>query len=182
VEWNLSTELIGRIRASIAPVRTDASLSKVLAEDFPRDCSRLPVSGGWGYTKSDAIAFVRNQFQIPGAIDFVSLEHFIAQKIIFEELIIFRPKEARFSGINLKLNAQHLIEDDHLKYDHLEFGITCWSDYHWNLLKAEWEENDFGMRPGFDGEAHASKRKASEIKYERDFWFEITDVCDPVPR
>jgi hypothetical protein len=180
MEWSASPELMAQIRATIAPVRTDALLSKVLAEDFPRDCSHLPISGGWGYTKPDAIVFIRNQFSIPAAIDFVSLEHHIAQKIIYEELIIFRPKEGRFSGINLKLKGQHLIRDDHRKYDHLEFGITCWSDFHWNLLKAEWEENDFGKSTRFDAEAHASKRITSEITYDRDFWFDITDVFNHI--
>jgi hypothetical protein len=176
MEWNASPEIMSKIRASIARARADAPLFKILAEDFPRDCSHLPISGGWGYTRPDAIVFIRSQFPVPGAIDFVSLERHIAQKIIYEELIIFRPKEARFSGINLELSAQHLIEDGIRKYDHLEFVIKCWSDFHWNLLKAEWEENDFGKRLGFDGEAHASKRSASEVTYERDFWFEITDV------
>jgi hypothetical protein len=62
------------------------------------------------------------------------------------------------------------------KYDVLDLSITCWSDLHWNQLKQEWEENDLGMRHGFDREAHAAKHDASQVKYERQLWFDITEV------
>jgi len=45
-------------------------------------------------------------------------------------------------------------------------------------LKKEWEENDFGMRPGFDREAHLGKREAAQVKYQREFWFDITEVFE----
>jgi hypothetical protein len=52
---------------------------------------------------------------------------------------------------------------------------------HWDQLKWEWEANDFGMLPGFDQEAHAARRESSRVQYEREFWFDITDVFDRVP-
>jgi hypothetical protein len=185
MEWNAIPELIAEIRDSIAPVQTDGSLRKVLAEDFPRDCSDLPISGGWGYTQPTAIVFIRSQFSAPSKADFVPLEYHIAQKIIYEELIISRPKNYKFSGISMKLQHQTLTKDP--KHDHLEFLISCWSDWHWEQLKKEWEANDSGMRrlmalsgmrPGFDAEAHHRKRIASQVSYERDFWFDISDVFD----
>jgi hypothetical protein len=176
--WNASADLMAKILASIQPIQTNKPLREVLTQDFPRDCSNLPISGGWGYTQSDAIVFVRNQFLIPTAPDFVPLEYHIAQKIIYEELIIFRPKDDRFSGINLQLNAQKMIEDVGRKYDVLQFNISCWSDWHWDQLKQEWEENDFGVRPGFDRDAHALKRDSSQVRYQREFWFDITDVFE----
>ena len=178
MEWDARPELIAEVVASILPVRTDAALSKVLAEDFPRDCSNLPISGGWGYSQADAIAFVRHRFSIPSAPDFVPLEYHIAQKIIYEELIICRPKDYRFSGITKTRKKQLLFEDGGKKYDCLEFLISCWSDWHWDQLKREWEANDFGMRPGFDREAHAAKRESARVQYQREFWFDISDVFD----
>ena len=176
LEWNVSSELMAKIHSSIAPVQTDAALRTVLAEDFPRDCSNLPISGGWGYTQMDAVVFVRDQFPIPAVADFVSLEYHIAQKIIFEELIIFRKKPDSFSGIEIKLDSQSLSEKNARKYDFLKFLVTCWSDCHWDQLKKEWEENDFGARPGFDAAAHAQKRQETRVGFERHFWFDITDV------
>jgi hypothetical protein len=178
MEWDARPELIAEVLASIQPVRTDVSLGKVLAEDFPRDCLNLPISGGWGYSQADAIAFVRHRFPIPAAPDFVPLEYHIVQKVIYEELIIFRPKNYKFSGISKILQTQYVFDDDGKKYDYLKFLVSCWSDWHWDQLKREWEENDFGMRPGFDQAAHSAKREASRVQYEREFWFDISDVFD----
>jgi hypothetical protein len=122
---------------------------------------------------------VRNQFRGPSkSVHFVGLEYDIAQKIIYEELIIFRPPDYQFSGIELKLILQELKHADERQYDILSFNITCWSDWHWNQLKKEWEDNDFGMLPSFDGASHAGKRRDSQVAYERSFWFDITDVFD----
>ena len=118
--------------------------------------------------------FVRDQLSVP--TDFASLECHIVRKIIYEELIIHRPEDYRFSGIDLQLIVQRLIKDSERRYDLLKFNISCWSDWHWDQLKQEWEENDFGKRPGFDREAHAAKRDASRVRYEREFWFDITEV------
>jgi hypothetical protein len=176
MEWDARRELIANVLASIQPVRTDKALSIVLAEDFPRDCSNLPISGGWGYTRAEAISFVRNRFPVPEAADLVSLEHHIVQKIIYEELIIFRPKDYKFSGITTTYKRQRLLDDGRQRFDCLEFSVSCWSDWHWDQLKREWEANDFGDRPGFDVEAHAARREASRLQYEREFWFDISDV------
>ncbi len=138
--------------------------------------SNYPISGGWGYSQADAVKFVRDRFPIPEVANFVPLEYHIVETILYEELIIFRPKHNKFSGITKTLQKQHLFDDDGKKYDCLKFLVSCWSDWHWDQLKREWEENDFGMRPGFDQEAHSAKREASRIQYEREFWFDISDV------
>jgi hypothetical protein len=175
-DWDASADLMAKLRASIRPVQTDEPLRQVLMHDFPRDCSNLPISGGWGYTQVDAVVFVRELFPMP--VDFVPLEYHIAQKIIYEELIIFQPNDHRFSGIDLRRTNQEMIADGARRYDVLDLSIKCWSDWHWNQLKQEWEENDLGMRRGFDREAHAAKRDASQVKYERQFLFDITEVFD----
>jgi hypothetical protein len=152
-------------------------LRQVLAEDFPRDCTGLPIAGGWGYSQSEAITFVRGKFPNQASPDFVSLEYHIAQKIIYEELIICRAtKGDQFSGITLKLERQRTSVLGGKTYDCLKFGVSCWHDWHWEQLKAEWELNDFGIRPGFDQAAHAAKREAARVTYERELWFDITDV------
>jgi hypothetical protein len=138
----------------------------------------LPISGGWGYTQADAIVFVLDQFRPGMPVNFTSLEYHIAQKVIYEELIIFQSKGDRFSGIKMEPTFQALKEDAGRKYDCLTFDVTCWSELHWDQLKEEWEENDNGSRPGFDLENHTAKRNASQVQYERTLWFDITDVFD----
>ena len=176
MEWDSSAERMANLRQSIRPILTDIPLRKALSEDFPQDCASLPISGGWGYTQPDAIIFVRHQFPLPSAPDFAELEYYIAQKIIYEELIIFRANEIRFAEIDMKLKLQQLVMSDERKYDCLYFNITCWTEFHWDSLKKEWEENDFGQRPDFDLNGHIAKRLATQINYERQLWFDITDV------
>jgi len=178
MDWDISPEQMAKLRQSIRPILTDVSLRQALSEDFPQDCSNLPISGGWGYTQPEAIIFVRHQFPRASASNFVALENHIAWKIAYEELIIFRAPDARFSGIDVKLKMQQLVMDGERKYDRLDFVISCWTDDHWNSLKKEWEDNDYGRRSGFDLASHFAKRRAAQIDYERQFWFDITEVID----
>jgi hypothetical protein len=179
IEWDTDAATMEAIRQSIRPILTELPLRQALAEDFPRECRDLPVAGGWGYAQSDAIVFRRDDFPSDRAArDFASLEYMIAQKIIYEELIIFQPKGAQYSGIDMELVSQALrsSEDSRRHYDILQFRISCWSDQHWEALRQEWEENEFGTKPGFSRERHDQKRSASRIQYEHTFWFDITEV------
>ena len=115
---------------------------------------------------------------MPARLDFVPLEYHIAQKTIYEELIIFQPNDCRFSGTDLQCKNQKMTTGGERKYDVLDLSITCWTDWHWKQIKQEWEENDLGNWHGFEREAHAAKHDASQVKYERQFWFDITEVFD----
>lgn len=176
MEWDATPELMAKIAATLGPVQTDLPLRDVLEQDFPKDCAQLPISGGWGESKSTAIRFVRGQFPVSKPVEFVALEYHIAQKILFEELIIFREPGHKFSHIEKNIEGQAVIAEDGRKFDHLKFKVTCWTDWHWERLKREWEENDFGRHSGFDLEAHNAKRAASQLTYFREFWFDITEV------
>src|SRR5262245_32409685 len=103
MDWDVSPQRMASLRQSIRPVLTDIPLRQVLSEDCAQDCESLPISGGWGYTQAGAIVFVRDQFPGLSARAFIALEYHIAQKIIYEELIIFRTGGTRFSGIQMNL-------------------------------------------------------------------------------
>lgn len=176
MQWNTKPEVMKQITESIDKVLLDLPLKQVLSEDFPNDSSSLPIIGGWGYKEDDAIKFIVDPKNQRASKNFVMLEYDIAQKIIYEELIICRPEDYRFSGINLKLQKQETIHKNNLIFDKLLFDISCWSDWHWFKLKEEWEENEFGQKQGFDLQMHQEKRDAAMIIYQREFWFDITDV------
>ena len=146
MDWNdVRPEITESLRRSIQTVRTEASLKEVLSEVFPRDCSDLPISGGWGYSQEDAVIFApRESSRVP--YDYAGLEYHIAQKIIYLELIVSRKDDDRFNGIDMKRNLQRLIQDDGRSYDCLDFIVSCWHDFHWNKLKKEWEENEWDKR------------------------------------
>ena len=63
-------------------------------------------------------------------------------------------------------------------YDRLDLIVSCSSDAHWEDPQAKWAENDFGRRPDFDVEDHLTRRDAAQVRYERQFWFDITDVFE----
>jgi len=176
MKWNTEPEFMKQITESIHKVFLNLPLKQVLSEDFPKDCASLPIIGGWGYSQDEAIKFIQIPNDRLASAQFVSLEYHIAQKIIYEELIICRPDDYKFSGINMNLCQQNTIHENSLIFDKLLFDVTCWSDWHWDQLKDEWEQNEFGNKAGFDIEDHNKKRNASLISYKREFWFDITDV------
>jgi hypothetical protein len=55
MNWNTSPELMERIKNSIRRIETNLPLRQVLAADLPHDCTNLPITGGWGYTREEAI-------------------------------------------------------------------------------------------------------------------------------
>lgn len=169
-----SAELMARIVASIVPVRDAIPLRQVLAEDFPRDCMHLPIAGGWGYSQDDAIRFVKSEFR--GPLDFVGLEYHIAQKLLYEQLIIFRRSGEKFSGIDHKLVKQRLVFADERQFDCLTFEVHCWTEQHWNALSQEWTDSAFGTAPEFDQAEHFRRREAARVSYVREFWFDITEL------
>lgn len=152
------------------------ALGTALSKHFPQDCANLSISGGWGYTQTSAIVLLKTDSELPFMSSFVPIEYHIADKIVYEELIIFRPKGYKFSGIRKSLKRQSLMTVGSRKFDKLQFAVTCWSDWHWEQLKDEWEANDFGNHPGFDRAVHEAKRRASQINYDREFWFDISEV------
>lgn len=179
MDWNCSPELIDSLRRSIVPIETDMPLRQVLMEDYPKDCADLPISGGWGYSQADAIILVRSKFPSAAAArNFVALEYHIAQKIIYEELIVFREEGNRFSGIDVEPSGSALVEEEDRVFDRLDVRIGCWSDRHWEWLKRDWEQNGPGEPDHSHRAAHLAKRHASRIDYARRFWFDITDVFD----
>ena len=60
---------------SIPPVQTDLSLKQVLIEDFNLSPEQLPISGGWGYTREDAILFEKPPHGSGPPVDYVGLEY-----------------------------------------------------------------------------------------------------------
>ena len=176
MEWDASPELVARIAATLQRPRLDKPLRQVLAEDFPRQCGDLPIEGGWGFSQDEAIKFIQKADPLGVPFDYVNIEYLIVEKLLYEELIIFRPKTHAFSGIEHKLKSQSVINKNVKMYDLLLFDVMCWTDWHWERLKAEWIDNEFGERTDFDKNEHFRKRNESMVRFERDYWFEISAI------
>jgi len=154
-----------------------------MAMDFKYSNEGLPISGGWGYTKDDACIINKNDPLVSPDIPFdgVAIEYVFVRQRIHEEMIIFRPKGDRFSGIKWTLLLQRLIEDGGRSYDNLKFEITAFHDEDWYLLKSEYGGPKGFGHPDFDLAAHERKRQEKMIRIEQEFWFDITSFLDVSP-
>jgi hypothetical protein len=148
----------------------------ILAADFKSLGHELPIRGGWGYTIEDAVVIDKNDPVVFKAIPFdgVGLEYAFVEKRIYEELIIFRPKEDRFSGIKWKCLKQELTWHNGRAYDVLTFEVTAFPDKDWSELKAEWESPSGYGSEGFEVDAHMRRKDSRMILYVTEYWFDIT--------
>lgn len=136
----------------------------------------LPIRGGWGYAKEDAVIIDRDDPIVPldHPFDGVGIEYVFVEKRIYEELIIFQPKGLKFSGIHWKLIEQRLHGDDSRKYDVLRFDVTAFPEAEWDALRTEWEGANGSGSPGFDHQEHQRKRDTALVHYVAEYWFDIT--------
>lgn len=162
-------------------------IENLLTEDSPRavlnrifkSIDEMPIHGAWGYTKEDVVVIDKNDMIVPQNIPFdgVSLEYTFIQYRTYLELITFRDKDDRFSGIEFKLNKQELFKDEDGKvYDKLIMDVTAYRDQDFEELKEEWESGFFDT--GFDRNAHEKKSEEKLVHIERECWFEISSFYE----
>lgn len=160
----------------LEPIVCRESPREVLETDFKWLRGKLPIRGGWGYTKADACIIDKNDPVVVQGLPFdgVAIEHLFVEKRIYEEMIIFRLADQKFSGIQWKLLKQELIVEEGRAYDKLLFSVTAFHDKDWEELKAEWEGPTGCRSPTFDQAAHMQKRQRCMVSLTREFWFEIS--------
>jgi hypothetical protein len=161
---------------TICQINSIETPREILATDFPSLGGELPIHGGWGYSREDAVIIDKDDPVVPrdAPFDGVGLEYFFVEKRIYEELIVFQPTDKRYSGIEWKPIEQRLMDTDGRWYDILTFEITALPDKDWNELKAEWEGPSGFNSNGFDIEAHLKKKDDRRIRYIGEYWFDIT--------
>lgn len=170
IMWEVNPDYIQEMHNRLSPIKTDLPLKRVLLEDFKAD---LPIDGGWGYSPDTAVRFIKTD----EVYHFVQMEYQIAQWLLYEELIIFRPDGDKHSGIEHKMIGQSLLEHEGRKMDRLDLKVTCWHDFYWEKLKQEWGEQNKTNGPDQNFlDKHASKRAQSQMSFERTFYFDIDDV------
>lgn len=136
----------------------------------------LPISGGWGYSKEDAVVINKRDPSVNPRRSFkcVSVERQFVLLRLQLELITALPHSETYADIKWKLIRQSVQVDGQKTYDHLQCEAFALRYVDWLALKAEWEgPNGFGSE-GFDEEAHFKTRKSLTVRFERKYWFEIT--------
>lgn len=145
---------------------------QIIFEDFKID---LPIRGGWGYGFDTACVIDKNDPSLNPAMPFngVSVEHVFVEKRIYEEMIIFREQNEKFSGIRWNLIKQEVQTHESKPYDVLSFDVVGFSDDVWDELVARFEEiqksGKMELLPELD-----AQRAAQAHHFQKDFYFEIS--------
>jgi hypothetical protein len=173
--WGISEEMNIPIDIQPPRIRSKEPPREILAADF-KSLGELPIQGGWGYTLDDAVIIDNKDPVAPKgmAFDGVGLEYIFVEKRIYEELIIFRQVNDRYSGIRWNLLRQKLTSHNERSYDVLTFEVTALPDKDYEELKAEWEGSNGYGSPGFDTPRHTKKRDSKTIRYVTEYYFDIT--------
>lgn len=177
--WECSPEMVKILARAIAPVVSEKNLRETLLEHFIEEFEELPIVGGWGYTKDNAVKFVKSEFiKIPKS-DFVPLAYKISEHIIYEELMFSRNENDQYTEIAIYRKKQSLFSEKNKKFDILKFEIECWHDQHWSYLDFEYFMNTDHNGKIIDKSINdeiIKRKNDSKITYQRDLWFDITDV------
>lgn len=151
---------------------TRESPRQIILEDFKID---LPIAGGWGYDLETACVIDKNDSTVSNVIPFngVSVEYVFVEKRIYEEMIVFREADEKYSGIRWDLEKQELIDHNNKFYDKLIFNVIGFTDEVWDELTSRFEDlknsNQLNLLPELD-----AYRESRSYKFTREFYFDIT--------
>lgn len=148
----------------------------ILLTDFPSMKCDFPIQGRWGYGIDDAVIINRND---PAAktirfFNAVAIEYEFVSKRLYEELIISREQDKRFSGIEWTLKKQALLSDHERKYDELVFIVTMFADKDWDFLSNDWESHGAYVNDPAGLARHEKLRETLQLEMEEVFLFDIT--------
>ena len=158
---------------SVKQINTKTSLREVCASyTFPK--KDMPINGGWGFTKDNAIIIDKNDHVVSKgeAFDGVGLEYSIVAKRIDLELTYLQTEKDSYRGIHWKLFKQETLKEKDSYFDKLTIKITALPYEAWKSQKLEWKDN--GHKPNFDKEWFMAKTLELTQFCYRDFWFDIT--------
>lgn len=150
----------------------------VLTRAFNLAPEALPIAGGWGYERKDACVIVGSQLSTADPLQgsAVTVERLFVEKRIYWDLIVTHDDGASLAGIRWNLLSQEHVVHDGRRLDRLVVEITCMPEADWERLKLEWEgPRGFG-HPDFDLARHEAERAAFMLRFEQEFWFDVTST------
>ncbi len=155
-------------------IQTTNAPRAILKGDFATLHDELPISGGWGYNPDDACII---ELRTPAASNgrspnVITVEQAFVEMRLYEELIIFRPKCERFSGISWMLHRQQLHHRNDRILDHLIFDVSAFHEKDWEALMAEPE----ALEDAASLAARQQRREALMLRFVEEFWFDVTCV------
>ena len=151
---------------------TKESPRQIIFEDFKID---LPIKGGWGYDFDSACIIDKNDSTVIKGMPFdgVGIEYIFVEKRIYEEMIIFRKADEKYSGIKWNLDNQELLFNNDKPYDRLLFNIVGFTDAVWDELTSRFEEIQKSGKLELIDELNAY-RESKALRFTREFYFDIS--------
>lgn len=180
----------------ISADESDATLRSVLLDSFSDLVGDLPIKGGWGYSREDAIIIDKKDSIVDQSLPFAGtkIEYVIAKYRAFIELIIARDSDEKYCNVQSNMIKQELVHHDGRSYDVLSYEITALSPHHCNEWNEMVKEADDARTINFEeltaDEINDSKKKEQafiakdvafrkrsdddRIWYSTKLWFDIT--------
>ena len=151
---------------------TKESPRQIIFEDFKLD---LPIKGGWGYDFETACIIDKNDPTLSSAMPFngIDIEYVFIEKRIYEEMIIFRRNDEKYSGIRWNLETQEMLLNQDKPYDKLVFNIVGFKDEVWNELTSRFQEIQQSGKLELIAELDAY-RELKALRLVREFYFDIS--------
>ena len=151
---------------------TKESPRQIIFEDFKID---LPIKGYWGYDIESACIIDRNDSTVSQEMPFngVAVEYVFVEKRIYEEMVIFRGDDEKYSGIRWDLDKQELLFVNDKPYDKLVFNVVGFTDAVWDELTSRFEAIQKSGKLELISELDAY-RESKALRLVREFYFDIT--------
>ena len=106
---------------TMTKLTTEESPREILSRDFSQ--KQWPISGGWGYTKNDAVVI-----EVENTEEGVELEYEFLQCRSYEEAKISQHEGQIIVILEFKTKMQTLLEDDNGKFfDYVVMNVTALS-------------------------------------------------------
>ena len=151
---------------------TKESPRQIIFEDFKID---LPIKGYWGYDIESACIIDKNDSTVSQEMPFngVAIEYVFVEKRIYEEMVIFRGDDEKYSGIRWDLDKQELLFVNDKPYDKLVFNVVGFTDVVWDELTSRFEAIQKSGKLELIRELDAY-RESKALRLVREFYFDIT--------
>lgn len=151
---------------------TKESPRQIIFEDFKID---LPIKGYWGYDIESACIIDKNDSTVSQEMPFkgVAIEYVFVEKRIYEEMVIFRGEDEKYSGIRWELDNQELLFVNDKPYDKLVFNVVGFTDAVWDELTNRFEAIQKSGKLELISELDAY-RESKALRLVREFYFDIT--------
>ena len=154
-------------------ISSEKNPKKVIRSIFQSD---LPISGGWGYSKENAVIINKEDPIVSKNIPFdgVSIEYNFVELRIHAELQIFRAGSERCTGIEWNFLKQSLKNHEGRYYDVLFFEVTAISFAELKILEKERKNKDGSQLSKAELKFCIDKKDSKTIRYTTEYWFDIS--------